>query len=374
MPSDEAHSRRPVEGRPEIEQLRPYEPGRPADALRRELGVSQVVKLASNEGPLGPFPSVVERLREAVPALNRYPELAHDLRERLAERHGVSPQRIWAGNGAVSIIGDLALALLRPGDEVLMGWPSFVAYPIGATAMGAVPVYAPLRPSGENDLEAMAARIGGRTRIVYVCSPNNPTGGIVHRDDLRRFAEAVPEGVLLVVDAAYHEYVTDPRYGDAVRDLGDLPNVAVLRSFSKAYGLAGMRVGYMVGPPEVVAAVSKVAHPFGVSELAHVAAIASLEDGGEVARRRDANARERERLRAGLERLGLRPLPAEGNFLFVDVGGGRELARRLELAGVIVRPLEPFGAPEAVRITVGLPEENDALLEALSVCLEPAAT
>jgi histidinol-phosphate aminotransferase len=374
MPSDAPHGRRPVEARPEITGLRPYEPGRPADALRRELGVQQVVKLASNEGPLGPFPSVVERLRDAVPMLNRYPELAHDLRERLAERHGVAPQRIWAGNGAVSIIGDLALALLRPGDEVLMGWPSFVAYPIGATAMGAVPVQVALRPSGSLDLDAMAGRIGRRTRIVYVCSPNNPTGGIVHRDELRRFAKGVPEGTLLVVDAAYHEYVTDPAYGDPVTDLEGLPNVAVLRSFSKVYGLAGMRVGYMVGPPEVVAAVSKIAHPFGVSELAHVAAIASLDDDGEVGRRREANTLERERLRAGLERIGLRPLPAEGNFLFVDVGGGRELAGRLERAGVIVRPLDPFGAPEAVRITVGLPVENDALLAALAACLEPAPT
>ncbi|MDX6594346.1 MAG: histidinol-phosphate aminotransferase [Gaiellales bacterium] len=363
-----------MEGRPEIANLRPYEPGRPADALRRELGVNQVVKLASNEGPLGPFPSVVERLREAVPLLNRYPELSHDLRKRLAERHGVAPQRIWAGNGAVSIIGDLALALLRPGDEVLMGWPSFVAYPIGATAMGAAPVQVPLRSTGVLDLDAMAGRIGERTRIVYACSPNNPTGGIVHSDELRRFAERVPQDVLLVVDAAYHEYVTDPGYGDAVADLGDLPNVAVLRSFSKVYGLAGMRVGYMVGPPEVVAAVSKIAHPFGVSELAHVAAIASLDDQGEVERRREANTHERERLRVGLEKLGLRPLPAEGNFLFADVGDGRELAGRLERAGVIVRPLEPFGAPSAVRITVGLPEENEALLQALAACLEPATT
>jgi histidinol-phosphate aminotransferase len=373
MSADARDGGRPVEARPEIAGLRPYEPGRPADALRRELDVEHVVKLASNEGPLGPFPSVVERLREAVPLLNRYPELAHELRERLAARHGVDPRRIWAGNGAVSIIGDLALALLRPGDEVLMGWPSFVAYPIGAVAMGGVPVQVPLRPSGSLDLDAMAARIGSRTRIVYVCSPNNPTGGIVHRDELRRFAQGVPEGVLLVVDAAYHEYVTDPGYGDAVADLGDLPNVAVLRSFSKVYGLAGMRVGYMVGPPEVVAAVSKIAHPFGVSELAHVAAIASLDDEDEVARRRDANLRERERLRAGLERLRLRPFPSEGNFLFAEVGDGRELAGRLERAGVIVRPLAPFGAPDAVRITVGLPEENDALLEALAACLEPAA-
>jgi histidinol-phosphate aminotransferase len=317
---------------------------------------------------------VVERLREAVPMLNRYPELSHDLRERLAERHGVAPQRIWVGNGAVSIIGDLALALLRPGDEVLMGWPSFVAYPIGATAMGAGPVQVQLQTSGALDLEAMAGRLGERTRIVYACSPNNPTGGIVQSDELRRFAERVPDDVLVVVDAAYHEYVTDPAYGDAVADLGDLPNVAVLRSFSKVYGLAGMRVGYMVGPPEVVAAVSKIAHPFGVSELAHVAAIASLDDEGEVQRRREANTRERERLRAGLARIGLRPLPSEGNFLFVDVGGGRELAGRLERDGVIVRPLEPFGAPEAVRITVGLPEENDALLEALAARLEPATT
>ena len=361
---------RRVQARPEIAELRPYVPGKPASALRRELGVEQVVKLASNEGPFGPFPAAMAALERALPELNRYPERAAELAERLAERHGVSPDRIAPGNGADAVIGHIALAFLQPGDEVLMGWPSFVSYHLSSVKMGAVPVRVPLA-NGSYDLDAMAERIVPATRLVYVCTPNNPTGGIVNGDALRSFLDRVPESVLVVIDSAYHEYVTDPGHVDAVEVFGDRANVVVLRTFSKMFGLAGLRVGYAVAAPDVVADLGKVRGPFDVSELANAAAVASLDDAAECDRRRDLNRAERERLTAALEQRGLSVYPAAANFVCIEVGDGAALAARLEREGVIVRPLAAFGAPSCVRVTVGLPEHGDAFLAALDRCLQP---
>jgi histidinol-phosphate aminotransferase len=361
----------PVEARPEIAQLRPYQPGKPASELRRELGLERIVKLASNEGPLGPFPAALEALADAAATLNRYPELGRELAERLAARHGLDPQRVAPGNGADAVIGHLSLAYLRPGDEVVMGWPSFVSHHLSAVKMGAQPVHVALR-DGACDLEAMAARIGPATRMVYVCSPNNPTGGIVSGESLARFLDGVPEGVLVVIDAAYHEYVDDPRHADAIGAYARRPNVVVLRTFSKIYGLAGLRIGYAVAAAEVVEQLAKVRGPFDVSQAAAAAAIASLGDTGELARRRDQNRVERERLVAGIRSLGLDPLPAAANFVCVEVGDGDALAGRLEREGVIVRPLAAFGAAGCIRVTVGLNDENDLFLSALERCMQPA--
>jgi histidinol-phosphate aminotransferase len=360
-----------VQARPEIADLRPYQPGKPASALRRELGVERIVKLASNEGPFGPFPAALAAIAEAAPRLNRYPEHALELQQALASRHSLAPDRIAPGNGADGVIANLALAYLRPGDEAVMGWPSFVSYHLSAVKMGATPVHVPLR-DGAYDLEALAARIGEATRIVYVCSPNNPTGGIVSDADLTRFLDAVSERVLVVIDAAYHEYVTDPAHADAVARHGSRPNVVVLRTFSKMYGLAGLRVGYGVAPPAVVAELAKVRGPFDVSEPAAVAAVASLGDEREVERRRRVNELERARLVGELDARGLRTLPAAGNFVCLEAGEGAALASRLEREGVIVRPLAAFGAPTCVRVTVGLAEHTDAFLAALDRCLAAA--
>jgi histidinol-phosphate aminotransferase len=231
-----------VRARPAIADLKPYEPGKPAAAVRRELGLQRIVKLASNEGPFGPFPSALEAIARQAPELNRYPELGYDLTERLAARHGVDRVEIAIGNGADGIVGCLSTAYLDPGDEALMGWPSFVSYHLDAIKMGATPVTVPLH-DGAYDLEAMAGRIGPRTKIAYVCNPNNPTGSMVGRDALAAFVDAVPEDVLVVVDEAYCDYITDPDYPDAIAEhVGRRPNVAVLRTFSKIYGLAGLRV------------------------------------------------------------------------------------------------------------------------------------
>jgi histidinol-phosphate aminotransferase len=339
--------------------------------VRRELGLDRIVKLASNEGPYGPFPAALEAIERAARELNRYPERGAELAGRLATRHGTTPDRIAIGNGADAIVGLLSMAYLDPGDEVLMGWPSFPSYLLDAIKQAATPVTVPLG-GGAYDLDAMAERIGPRTKIAYVCNPNNPTGGMVGRAALREFLDRVPEDVLVVVDEAYHEYVTDPDYPDAIAEhVHERPNVAVLRTFSKIYGLAGLRIGYLVGSPEVVREAMKVRNPFDVSEIAHAAALASLDDPDEVARRRELNARGRDELAAALRRAGMEPLPSAGNFLTADVGDGRALARALEAEGVIVRPLEPFGAPESIRVTVGTPEDNAAFAAALGRALQP---
>ena len=311
------------------------------------------------------------RSAAVAPELNRYPELGAELAAALGRRHALGPERIAIGNGADGVIANLALAYLRHGDEVAMGWPSFVSYHLSTVKMGATPVRVPLR-DGAYDLEALAAAVGPRTRIVYVCSPNNPTGGIVTAAQLAEFLDVVPERVLVVIDAAYHEYVDDPGHVDAVAEHAQRPNVVVLRTFSKIYGLAGLRLGYAVAPPGVVADLARVRGPFDVSEAAHAAALASLDGDGELARRLELNRSERERLRAGLQARGLRLEPSAANFVCVEVGDGAALAARLEREGVIVRPLAPFGAPSCVRITVGLGDENDALLDALDRCLQPA--
>jgi histidinol-phosphate aminotransferase len=360
-----------VQGRPAIADLKPYEPGKPAAEVRRELGLERIVKLASNEGPFGPFPSALEAIARRAPDLNRYPELSHDLVERLAAKHGVAMERIALGNGADSIVGYLSTAYLDPGDEALMCWPSFVSYHLDAVKAGARPVHAPLR-DGAYDLDALAERIGPRTRLVYVCNPNNPTGSMVGRAALAAFLDAVPEHVLVVLDEAYHEYITDPDYPDGIAEHAvTRPNVAVLRTFSKVYGLAGLRVGYLVGPPGVVREVGKVRNAFDVSELAHVAAAASLDDPAELARRRELNSTGRAAMQEVFARLDMRPFPACANFLCVDVGDGRALADALLHDGVIVRPLAPFGAPECIRVTVGTPEENAVFAEAMSRAMQP---
>jgi histidinol-phosphate aminotransferase len=352
-----------------IAGLAPYEPGRPAIELERELGGLRVAKMASNEGQFGPFTSALRVIGDAAPGLNRYPESGGDLRDAIAARHGVEADRVALGNGADAVIGHLSMALLDAGDQIACCTPTFLSYRLAAAKLGASSTAVGLAGAAY-DLEALAAAIGPRTRIVYVCNPNNPTGGIVRRDELAAFVEAVPERVLVVLDEAYHEYVEDPAYPDGVFEWGDRPNVCVLRTFSKMYGLAGLRVGYAVAPPGVARAVAKVRPPFDVNELAHVAALASLDDSDEVARRRALTVAGREGLREAFAGLGLDALDAHGNFLCVQVGDGRAVAARLEAEGVIVRPLDRFGDPGSIRVTVGTAEENERCAAALGRVLE----
>ncbi|HZO97672.1 MAG TPA: histidinol-phosphate transaminase [Gaiellaceae bacterium] len=361
--------------RPAVDELTPYVPGRPVEDVQRELGLERIVKLASNEGPFPPFPAALEAMERAARELNRYPDGgAYRLHEALAARHGVTPGEVAVGAGADGCIDLLSQALLDPGDEVVCGWPSFPSYVIYARKQGASAVTAPLR-EGRYDLDALLESITPRTKVAYVCHPNNPTGTMNDAAELDAFFERLPEHVLAVVDQAYFEYIDRPDYPDAVeRYVKRGRRVAVLRTFSKIYGLAGLRVGYAVAPADVVAALAKVRRPFDVTTTAQEAALASLGDDAELERRRALNAAGLERLTALLRERGLPPGPgAVGNFVYVEAGeDAQRLCDGLLREGVIVRPLAGFGAAHALRISVGAPEELDVLAAALDRVLATA--
>ena len=360
--------------KPAVRDLVPYEPGKPVEEVQRELGLERVVKLASNEGPFGPFPEALEALARSAEELNRYPDGgAYRLRAALAERHDVRLEEIAPGAGSDGIVDYLSQLALDPGDEIVCGWPSFPSYVIDALKLGARPRTIPLRKQ-RYDLEAMLAAIGPRTKIVYVCHPNNPTGTMNTRAELDAYFGAVPEHVLTVLDQAYFEYIDDPDYADGLDYLKAGRRVVVLRTFSKIYGLAGLRVGYAIGSPELVTAISKVRRAFDVNSAAQVAALASLDAPDELARRRGVNAEGLVQLERIMRDHDLDPPgPAVANFLFAEVGeDSRPLFEQLLREGVIVRPTSGFGASGAIRVTVGTPEENDLFGEALHRVLSAA--
>jgi histidinol-phosphate aminotransferase len=326
--------------------------------------VPGAIKLASNETPLPPLPHVVERIARAATTANRYPDnFSVELTEALAARHGVDPTRVAVGCGSVSLIHQLAAAVAQPGDEVLYAWRSFETYPIVAAISGADPVAVPLIDH-VHDLEAMAGHVTDKTRLIFVCNPNNPTGTVVHRDALSTFLDAVPDDVVVVLDEAYHEFVTDAGVPDGLRLLDQHPNLIVLRTFSKAYGLAGLRVGYgIAGNTDVPAALRQTQSPFAVTTIAQQAALASLEPEAEsqlMARVKDIVI-ERERVAAELNAMGYGVPPTQTNFVWVPLG-----ERTLDWGGgcaehgVIVRPFGGHGA----RVTIGTPDENDQFLTA----------
>jgi histidinol-phosphate aminotransferase len=363
--------------KPAVQDLVPYEPGKPVEEVQRELGLERVVKLASNEGPFGPFPAALEALQRVAGELNRYPDGgAYRLRAALAERHDVRLEEIAPGAGSDGIVDYLSQLALDPGDEIVCGWPSFPSYVIDAMKLGAVPRTVPLREH-RYDLGAMLEAVGPRTKIVYVCYPNNPTGTMNTRAELDAYFDAVPEHVLTVLDQAYFEYIDDPEYADGIEAYVKTGRKAVvLRTFSKIYGLAGLRVGYAVGPAELVTAIGKVRRAFDVNSAAQVAALASLDAPDELARRRRVNAEGLVQLDRIMREHGLDPAgPAVGNFLFAEVGeDSRPLFEQLLREGVIVRPTGGFGAPGAIRVTVGTEAENELFGEALGRVLASAAS
>jgi histidinol-phosphate aminotransferase len=363
--------------RPAVDALVPYEPGKPVEEVQRELGLERVVKLASNEGPFGPFPEALEAMARESRELNRYPDGgAYRLRAALAARHDVRFEEVAIGSGSEGLVDCLSQAILEPGDEIVCGWPSFPSYVIYARKQAAVPRQVALREH-RYDLDGLLDTIGPRTKLVYVCHPNNPTGTMNTRAELDPFLDQVPRHVLTVIDQAYFEYIDDPEYPDAVEEyLKEGRRVVVLRTFSKIYGLAGLRVGYALAPAAVVTAIGKTRRAFDITTPAQAAAVASLDAAEELHRRRLANADGRARLAAIMRERGLDPAePAVGNFLYTDVGGdARPLFEELLREGIIVRPLAGFGAPGAIRVTVGTPEENELFGDALTRVLARAST
>jgi histidinol-phosphate aminotransferase len=355
--------------RPALSALVPYEPGKPLEEAQRELGLERVVKLASNEGPFGPFPEALEAMARVAGDLNRYPDGgAYRLRSALAELHGVNFDEVAIGSGADGVVDNLSQAVLEPGDEIVCGWPSFPSFSIYALKLGAVPVKVPLRDE-RYDLEALLAAVTPRTKLVYVCNPNNPTGTMNTRAEVNAYFERVPEHVLTVVDQAYFEYVDDPDYPDAVAECFKAGRrVLVLRTFSKIYGLAGLRVGYGIGPQDVVTGLGKTRRAFDVTTQAQEAALASIGAQEELERRRRLNREGRDELEGIMRAHGLDPPEGQvANFLFARVPGGdaQALYEALLHEGVIVRPAAGFGADDAIRITVGTSEEHEFLAAGL---------
>jgi histidinol-phosphate aminotransferase len=355
--------------KPAVRDIVPYEPGKPVEEVQRELGLDRVVKLASNEGPFGPFPAALEALARSIEDLNRYPDGGcYRLRGALAERHGVSAEEIAFGAGADGVIDCLAQVSLDQGDEIVLGWPSFPSPVIDALKLGAVPRQVPLR-DGRYDLDALLEAVGSRTKLVYISHPNNPTGTMNTRAELDDYFGRVPDHVLTVLDQAYFEYVDDPDYADGIEEYVKRgARAVVLRTFSKIYGLAGLRMGYGVGAAPIATALGKVRRAFDVSAPAQEAALVSLDDPAEVERRRRDNVEQRPRVVRALRDAGFEPVgPAVANFVLAEVGDdSRPLFEQLLREGVIVRPTHGFGAPGAIRVTVGTAEENLMFAEALA--------
>jgi histidinol-phosphate aminotransferase len=361
--------------RPALDGIVPYEPGKPVEEVQRELGLERVVKLASNEGPYGPFPAAQEAIARAALELNRYPDGgAWRLRTALAERVGVRFEEVTVCAGADAIVGYVCMIALDPGDEVVTGWPSFTSYVLDPLKLAAVPVRVPLKDE-RIDLDALLAAITPRTKLVFIAAPNNPTGTTNSRAELDGYFERVPPHVLTVIDQAYLEYLEAPDYPDAIVEYFQRGHrVLVLRTFSKIFGLAGLRVGYGIGPAGVITAIGKVRRAFDVTTAGQEAALASLNDAGEIARRRAANRTSMALLHDVLREHRLEPAgPAVANFAFVRVADADALNDALLRQGVIVRPLASFGAPHALRITAGTPDEIAFLGEALSALHAPVA-
>jgi len=342
--------------RPELEPMRPYQPGLRGSEVRERAGVERVLKLSSNEHPAGPFPIALEAIAAVAPYLNRYPDgSCRALRSRLSAHWGVAERFISVTNGSNELLRLIAQAVVRPGDEIVYAWPSFVVYPMVAAMFGAKAVALPLTADQRHDLPAMLAAITARTRIVFLCNPNNPTGTIYDHDEFEAFLAAVPEHVLLVLDEAYFEFVTDGAYPDGLRYFNGQRPIVVTRTFSKIYSLAGLRVGYGFMPEPLAAAVDKLREPFNVNTVGQIAASYSLGDQAEVVRRREENQEQKTYLYTCFDRLGVRYVQSHTNFVYFMTERPVEVFEALLAHGVIARD---FGNAPALRLGVGLPQDT----------------
>ncbi len=359
---------------PGVGDLQPYQPGKPESELAREYGVSDIAKLASNENPLGPSPRALEAMTAAITGVHRYPDgNAHDLRRALASRYAIDPAAITFGNGSNDVLDQVARAFLSPGRSAVFSEHAFAVYPIATLSAGAdaivtraLPADHPEQPLG-HDVDAMAAAVSGHTRVVFVANPNNPTGTWLRAGQIERFLDSVPSEIVVVLDEAYVEYARGSEgYADGAEWLTRYPNLVLTRTFSKAYGLAGLRVGYALSSPEIADLLNRVRHPFNLNAVAQAAALAALDDRDHVARTVALNERERDRLGQALRELGLRCLPSAANFLCVEVGAqAAAVNENLLRAGIIVRPVAGYRLPRFLRISIGTEGENDRLLAAL---------
>jgi len=357
---------------PGVRQLTPYRPGKPIAELERELGITNIVKLASNENPLGPSSVALEAVRCGLGDLHWYPDgSGFVLKAALSAKLGVTPARLTLGNGSNDVLELVARAFLSPQSAAVFSEHAFAVYPIVTQAIGAEARVAPAHdgargPRYGHDLAAMAGRIDKHVRVVFIANPNNPTGTYLSRDEMHRFLQRVPDTCLVVVDEAYTEYVSATDFPDALAWLDEFPNLIVTRTFSKAYGLAGLRVGYAVSSESVADLLNRVRQPFNVNSLAMTAAAAALDDAAHLQRTVRLNEEGLACLSAAFTRRGLDYIPSVGNFITVDVGRpAAPVYEALLREGVIVRPIANYGLPNHLRVTVGKAEENEIFLSAL---------
>jgi len=354
---------------PYIRSISPYVPGKPISELARQMGLAAdaIVKLASNENPLGMSPKAKAAVAKAIAGGERYPD-QFELIRALSDRLGVAAEQIVLGNGSNDVLDLAARVFLAPGRSAVFAEHAFAVYPLATLATGAECIVVPARHYG-HDLAAMRAALRPETRLVWIANPNNPTGTFVPAAELRTFLDSVPADVAVVLDEAYNEYLSPADRADSLGWIAALPNLIVTRTFSKVYGLAGLRVGYAVASPEVADLMNRVRQPFNVNNLALAAAVAALDDHLFLAESYDLNRRGMEQLIAGVKHLGLEHIPSHGNFVTIRVGDAAAVNGKLLRQGVIVRPVAGYGMPEHLRVSVGLERENARFLEALERAL-----
>ncbi len=352
-----------------VRAISPYQPGKPITELAREMGipVDRILKLASNENPLGMSPKAKRAVEAAISGVERYPD-QFELIKAVAERCGVTQSQVVLGNGSNDVLDLIARVFLAPGRSAVFAQHAFAVYPLATLSTGAELIATPAKHYG-HDLAAMRAAIRHDTRIVWIANPNNPTGNFLPYPEVRAFLEAVPKDVVVVLDEAYNEYLPPAERVDTAAWIADFPNLVVTRTFSKIFGLAGLRVGYALASAEIADLINRVRQPFNVNNLAIAAAIAALDDHLFVAESYELNRRGMEQLVSGLKRLGLEHIPSHGNFVTFKAGDGAAVNQKLLKQGVIVRPIGGYGLPEWLRVTIGTEPENARFLEALEKAL-----
>jgi len=353
-----------------ILSIKPYTPGKPLEELEREYGIEHSIKLASNENPLGPSPMAVAAIKESIKKLNRYPDgSGYDLIRKISDHIGVSPRHIVLGNGSDEIIGMLAFAMLQPGDEVILPIPTFLMYEIMVRGSGATPIFAPLT-SLSIDLEGIKKKMTSKTRMIFLCNPNNPTGTIITKKDFETFIKEISDEIIVVVDEAYIEFVRDQNCAVSFEYMDDMTPLVTLRTFSKVYGLAGLRIGYGVMPVEMADILNRIRLPFNTNSLAQAAAAAALEDKIFFEKVISLVHEGLDSLYDALDNLGVNYFPTQTNFFMIDVRkDADEIYEDMLRKGVIVRSMKSYGYPNYIRVNVGLHEENIRFLKALEKSL-----
>ncbi|OIO29553.1 MAG: histidinol-phosphate transaminase [Nitrospirae bacterium CG_4_10_14_3_um_filter_44_29] len=368
-----------------IKALRPYTPGKPIEELERELGIKNPIKLASNENPIGPSPAAVRAITAGLKkTLNRYPDgngyyLKNALAKKLSKNppfppfnkggqreitYNITPENIILGNGSNELLDIAARAFLAPGDEAIMAHPSFVVYAMAVQAAGGKAIQSPLRDY-RHDLDAMLSAVTPKTKMLFIANPNNPTGTMNTKGEFDRLMRKIRDGILVVVDEAYYEYVNDTRYADSFKHFRAGRDILILRTFSKIYGLAGLRIGYGIARQDIITEMNKVRAPFNTNSVAQKAAIEALKDKGHIKKSREINNKGKKYLYKELSSLGISYAPTEANFIYIPAAGSMDIYKKLLYDGVIVRPT----GPDAIRVTIGLPEENKKFIKAMKTVM-----